>query len=177
MKIMKLLLPVFVLAGSAAIVFGASKALDGVAKENRAKDRQYVMEHLLPGCTEFSEIAYEGEDTNIVTVYEGTDGFVVETKVAGYVDEMTVMVGVNGEGVVTGLVVMDMAETFGLGQKSLDEVDFLSQFLGTNGNVEIGVDVDGISGATVTSKALAKAVNSASAYVPGADISSSATEW
>ena len=177
MKMTKLLLPIFVLLGAAAMVFGTSKALKGVAEENQIKDRQYVMEHLLPGCKEFSEIVYEGEDTNIVAVYEGTEGFIVETKVAGYVDDMTVMVGVNGEGVVTGLVVMDMAETFGLGQNSLDDVDFLSQFLGTNGNSEIGVDVDGISGATVTSKALAKAVNSASAYVTGVDISSSATEW
>ena len=31
--------------------------------------------------------------------------------------------------------------------------------------------------ATVTSKAVVKAVNSASAFVTGADVSSSATEW
>lgn len=177
MKLNKLLLPVGTLLGAAAILFGASAMLEGTEKANRESDRQYVMEHLLPGCTEFTEEAYEGEDTNIVSVYKGNEGYVVETKVAGYVDEMTVMVGVNGEGVVTGLVVMDMAETFGLGQDSLNDVDFLSQFLGTNGNLEIGVNVDGISGATVTSKALAKAVNSASAFVTGADISSSATEW
>ena len=173
----KLLLPVVVLLVSAGVLFGATAALEGTAKANIEKDRQYVMEHLLPGCTEFSEELYEGEDTNIVSVHKGNEGYVVETKVAGYIDEMTVMVGVDNEGAVTGLVVMDMAETFGLGQDSLTDVDFLSQFLGTKGNVEIGVDVDAISGATVTSKALAKAVNSASAYVTGADISSSATEW
>jgi electron transport complex protein RnfG len=173
----KLLLPVLVILGSAAVLFGASVALEGTAKANRENDRQYVMEHLLPGCTEFSEELYEGEDANIVSVHKGNEGYVVETKVAGYIDDMTVMIGVDNEGVVTGLVVMDMAETFGLGQHSLDDVDFLSQFLGTNGNVEIGVNVDAISGATVTSKALAKAVNSASAFVTGADISSSATEW
>lgn len=177
MKLNKFLLPVVVLLGSAAILFGVSTVLEGTAKANRESDRQYVMEHLLPGCTEFTEEAYEGEDTNIVGVYKGNEGYVVETKVAGYIDEMTLMVGVDNEGVVTGLVVMDMAETFGLGQHSLDDTDFLSQFLGTNGNVEIGAGVDAIAGATVTSKAVAKGVNSASAFVTGADISSSATEW
>ena len=37
--------------------------------------------------------------------------------------------------------------------------------------------VDGVTGATVTSKAVVKAVNSAKAFVTGADVSSSATEW
>lgn len=177
MKLNKWILPVVALLGSAVILFGASTVLEGAGKANRENDRQFVMEHLLPGSTEFTPEAYDGEDANIVGVYKGNDGYVVETKVAGYIDEMTIMVGVNGEGVVTGLVVMDMAETFGLGQHSLDDIDFLSQFLGTNGNVEIGADADAISGATVTSKAVAKAVNSASAYVTGADVSSSATEW
>ena len=38
-------------------------------------------------------------------------------------------------------------------------------------------DVDALTGATVTSKAIAKAVNSASAYVTGADVDSGATQW
>ena len=38
-------------------------------------------------------------------------------------------------------------------------------------------NVDALTGATVTSKAVVKAVNSASAFVTGADVSSSATEW
>ncbi|MEE1086404.1 MAG: FMN-binding protein [Schaedlerella sp.] len=177
MKIKNMLLPVIVFLGAAILLFGVSFALQGTETKNREKDFQFVAEHLLPGCTEFSEELYEGEDESIVSVYKGTNGYVVETKVAGYVDDMTVMVGVDTEGTVTGLVVMDMAETYGLGQRALDDVDFLSQFLGTKGNVEIGADVDAMSGATVTSKSLAKAVNSASAYVTGADVSSSATEW
>lgn len=177
MNIKNMLLPVIVLVGSAAVLFGASAALKNSEAEKRAEDRQFVMEHLLPGCTEFTEETYEGKDANIVGIYKGTDGYVIETRVAGYVDDMTVMVGVDREGAVTGLVVMDMAETYGLGQRALDDVEFLSQFLGTKGNAEIGTDVDAMAGATVTSKSLAKAVSSASAYVTGADISSGATEW
>lgn len=38
-------------------------------------------------------------------------------------------------------------------------------------------EIDAMSGATVTSKAVVRAVNSAAAFVTGADVSSSATEW
>ena len=41
----------------------------------------------------------------------------------------------------------------------------------------VGEDIDALTGATVTSKAVTRAVNSAVAFVTGADISSSATEW
>ena len=56
--------------------------------------------------------------------------------------------------------------------------DKLSQLLHIIGNQYVDtVDVDGITGATVTSKAIARSVNSAVAFVTGADISSGATSW
>jgi electron transport complex protein RnfG len=67
---------------------------------------------------------------------------------------------------------------------ALNNSEFLLQFLNTEGGVAIGSDtvetenyVDGISGATVTSKAIARCVNSAVAYVTGADVDSGATSW
>jgi Na+-translocating ferredoxin:NAD+ oxidoreductase RnfG subunit len=39
------------------------------------------------------------------------------------------------------------------------------------------IEVDAITGATVTSKAVARSVSSAVAYVTGADVASSATTW
>ena len=87
------------------------------------------------------------------------------------------MVGVSNEGKVTGLVVEDMQETRGLGAKALTDVPFLAQFLLTTGEAEVGTNIDALTGATVSSKAVTKAVNSAVAYVTGADTSSSATEW
>ena len=65
-------------------------------------------------------------------------------------------------------------------------MEFLSQFLYTTGDVVIasndasqteGTEVDALSGATVTSKAIVRCVNSAVAYVTGADVSSAATSW
>ena len=47
----------------------------------------------------------------------------------------------------------------------------------TEGDAEIGNGIDAISGATVTSKAIARSVNSAVGFVTGADTSSGATSW
>lgn len=87
------------------------------------------------------------------------------------------MVGVSNEGTVTGLVVRDLSETYGLGANALTDTAFLSQYLETSGDAEVGNNVDAITGATVTSKAVTRAVNSAVAYVTGADSTSSATTW
>ena len=161
---------------TAAILFGLSTALSGTADKNAATVDQAVMESLLPGSTEFAPEEYSGEDANIQSVRKGQTGFVVTLSTHGYVDEITMMVGVSNEGTVTGLVVVDQHETSGLGGKILTDVDFLSQFL-YGGSVEVGTDVDAITGATVTSKAVARCVNSAVAFVTGADADSGATSW
>ena len=87
------------------------------------------------------------------------------------------LVGVSNEGTVTGLVVRDLSETYGLGANALTDTEFLSQYLETSGEAEVGNNVDAITGATVTSKAVTRAVNTAVGYVTGADTTSSATTW
>ena len=87
------------------------------------------------------------------------------------------LIGVSTDGYVTGLQVRKMEETFGLGAEALTDWQFLAQFLRTEGDAEVGTNVDAITGATVTSKAIARSVNSAVAFVTGADVSSGATSW
>ena len=87
------------------------------------------------------------------------------------------LVGVSNDGTVTGLVVKDMHETLGLGAKILNDWEFLAQFLQTSGDAEVGTTVDALTGATVTSKAVTRCVNSAVAVVTGADAESAATSW
>ncbi len=168
---------VIVLALSAAVVFGARVGLAGTAAANREAEAAEMMGILLPGNASFVPETYDGEDTNITAVYKGDTGYVVETTTAGYVDDVVLWVGVSNEGKVTGLVARELHETFGLGQGALNDMDFMGQFVGTSGDAAVGENVDALTGATVTSKAVAKGVNSAVAFVTGADVSSSATEW
>ena len=135
------------------------------------------MQTLLPGSTRFTVEPYTGEDANIVSIHKGETGYVIETVTYGYVDNIRMLIGVSNDGKVTGLMVRDMKETFGLGAQALTDTDFLAQFLNTSGEAAVGETVDALTGATVTSKAITRAVNSAVAYVTGADASTGATSW
>ncbi len=169
--------PIAAIVLSAAILFGTSLALSGVAKENGKREHLQIMQTLLPGSTEFTVEPYTGEDANIVSIHKGETGYVIETVTYGYVDNIRMLIGVSNDGKVTGLMVRDMKETFGLGAQALTDTDFLAQFLNTSGEAAVGETVDTLTGATVTSKAITRAVNSAVAYVTGADASTGATSW
>ena len=162
---------------TAAILFGASFALQGVAAQKAQEEHLWLMQTLLPGSTSFTVEPYSGEDAAIRSVHKADNGFVIETVTYGYADEITMYIGVNNDGKVTGLVVWDLSETYGLGREALTDHEFLAQFLRTEGDAEVGTHVDAISGATVTSKAVARSVNSAVGFVTGADTSSAATSW
>ena len=170
-------LPISVIVIAAAVLFAVSGGLAGVEKANMAKARLEKMQTLLPGSTEFTEEAYTGEDTNIRSVHKAENGYVIETSVYGYAGDITMFVGVSNEGAVTGMVVNDLSETYGLGANALTDHVFLAQFLNGEGDFTIGSGIDGITGATVTSKAIAKSINSAVAFVTGADVESGATSW
>lgn len=172
-----ILVPIITIVASALILFGVSTALKGVTEVNAAKAKLWHMLTILPGSVEFVEEEYSGDDANIRAAYKAENGYVVETVVYGYAGNITMLVGVNNDGYVTGMVVTDLQETFGLGAEALTDHVFLAQFLNTPGELEVGADVDAITGATVTSKAIAKSINSAVAYVTGADIATGATEW
>ncbi len=180
----------------AVVLFGATWALRDVAAANAQKEHIRLMQTLLPGSETFTLEPYTGEDANIRSVHKGENGFVIETCTNGYAGEITMLIGVSNEGKVVGLRILNMSETLGLGANALTDHEFLAQFLNTTGGVAIqtgGEDafsgatgssggdtetyVDGITGATVTSKAIARSVNSAVAYVTGADVESGATSW
>ena len=168
---------ILVLLVAAIVLFGVSFALNGFAAQNAQREHLWLMQTILPGSKTFTEEAYTGEDANIVATYKAENGYVVETCVYGYAGEITMLIGVSNEGTVTGLQVRDMSETQGLGGEALWNWDFLIQFLNNAGDAEIGTNVDGLTGATVTSKAIARSVNSAVGFVTGADVESSATSW
>lgn len=166
-----------VLVLAAVVLAGARYGLSGVAAQRAEAELNLVLGQLLPGSTSFEEEPYSGEDTNIVAVYKSEAGYVVATVTAGYAGDIALLTGVSNDGEVTGVLVRDMQETYGLGRKAVSDGAFLSQFLNTKGDAAVGENVDALTGATVTSKAITKGINSAAAFVTGADVSSEATEW
>ena len=192
------LTPLIALVISALLLFGMAYGLNGMANENARAEHMRILQTLLPGSAEFVVEPYDGEDANIRSVHKGETGYIIETVTYGYAGEITMLIAVKNDGTVCGLVVRGMSETFGLGWRALTDWEFLAQFLkigtsatiGTPGEVDAfsgatgetvetddTVYVDGITGATVTSKAIARCVNSAVAYVTGADAVTEATSW
>lgn len=171
------LICVIAIVVSALVLLAASFGLRGVAQANAQAEHLKTMQTLLPGSENFVVEPYTGEDANIRSVHKGETGFVIETATQGYADEIVLLVGVSKEGTVTGLQVRQIHETVGLGQTALTDWEFLAQFLHSDGSLTVGTDVDALTGATVTSKAVARCVESAVAYVTGADVESGATSW
>ena len=171
-------IPAIVILCAIGILFGLTFGLQQIATAKAEAEHLKIMQTLLPGSSDFILEPYAGDDANIRRVHKAEDsGYVIETITAGYAGNIRMLIGVSKDGKVTGLVVREMNETPGLGLKALNDTDFLAQFLNSEGDAEIGTKVDAITGATVTSKAIARCVNSAVAYVTGADIDSGATSW
>lgn len=169
--------PVITILLAAALLFGVAFFLNDIAAKNAQTEHIKIMQTLLPGSNDFVLEPYTGDDTNIRTVHKSENGFVIETVTVGYAGDITMLIGVSNEGTVTGVVVRELSETIGLGANALTDHEFLAQFLNTSGEAEVGTTVDAITGATVTSKAITRSINSAIAFVTGADTESGATSW
>ncbi len=88
-------------------------------------------------------------------------GYAIQVLPRGYGGPITLMVGVS-EGKVEEIEVVDLKETPGLGDGILNK-DWQKQFLGktVNDSLEVRKDIDAVSGATISSKAVANGVKAA----------------
>ena len=78
--------------------------------------------------------------------------------VKGWHDGVVVTVEVDQNLVITALTVDASSEFYALGGKCADEA-FTSQFIGKKAPLTLGVDIDAVTGATLTSQAVVDAVN------------------
>lgn len=159
-------LSLFIIAAVAALVLALVNAVtaDAIA-ERAAAERQAAMENVAPGANVFSELY--SEDTTISGItgaYDGTTlvGYCVEVAPNGFGGAISLMVGVDTGGSVTGVVILDHSETAGLGARA-DSPDFLNQYIGKSGTIGLTGDnaIDALTGATITSKAVTSGVNTA----------------
>ncbi len=167
----RLVLSLFVIAAAAALVLALVNQLtaETIAMREEAA-RQEAMTCVVPGANVFSDL-YSNDDTveRISGAYNGTQfiGYCVEVSPNGFGGPISLMVGVNPDGAVTGVTILDHAETPGLGAKA-ENPDFLAQFNGKSGKIVLGKDedsVNAITGATITSKAVTTGVNTATTAV------------
>ena len=110
---------------------------------------------------------------NVSAMYEAVSGgevvgHVVEVTTNGFGGAINMVVGVDMNGKVTGVSVIKDAETANLGTKVTRTQSVLDRFIGLGGTITVNSGenrFDGVTGATVSSKAVAEGVNTALAAV------------
>ena len=108
----------------------------------------------------------------IVKAYDSSDkelGYIITvTDANGYGGDIKMTVGIDSTGTITGLEILDISETAGLGMKA-KEASFREQFKGikadkityTKNGKSADNEIDAISSATITTKAVTGGVNGA----------------
>ena len=127
---------------------------------------QAAIQAVLPGGGD--EIDFT-DDTGLVSVvYKGEAGYAVQVAPGGFDGPITMMVGVDFEGNILGISVIKHTETAGLGAvaaaKTSAGENFRAGFVGQSGSVAVtkdGGEIDAITGATITSRAVCAGVNAA----------------
>ena len=145
-----------------------TKCLDDKLKG--ADDKRHIVLCGGTGClsSNSKEIMQKFEEVLAAKGSDGSvSGYVMSlTAKEGYGGAITLSMGVKTDGTITGLSVLEASETAGLGAKC-KEPEWQAQFPGKHGpNMEVvkgggasETQIDAISGATITSKAITKAVN------------------
>lgn len=167
---------------AAAAVIAAALCLLQFATQDMLIDRRdqearETMGRLISGGESFTREEYNGDDHRIRAVYRGDGGYVIETATEGYAGEVVLWVGLDDGGTVRGLTVRKLNETMGLGFEAAKDQEFLNQFIQTAGDAALGVNIDGLTGATVTSRAVERGVSAAAAFVTGTDVMTAPTKW
>ena len=141
-----------------------------ISEANEAKTQAAVNEVLEGGGTEIYRASTKDEAVQIVFASE--TGYAIKVITGGFGGNIEMMVGVDKAGNVLGISIIKHGETPSLGAVAADKgsagQSFRDSFVGLSGEVKVskeGGEADTISGATITSKAVADGVNAALKWV------------
>ncbi len=161
------------LLGICAVVALLLGAVNSVTKpiieEIQAEKTAAAMSQVLP-ADEYQKV--ETSHANVTALYRAVSGgeqigYVAEVTSSGFGGALSMVVGVDMDGAVTGVSVTDNSETANIGTKVVNDQAVLDRFIGmSHEDGEITVNsgsnrFDGISGATVSSKGVTAGVNTA----------------
>lgn len=166
-------LSLFLICVVVTALLGLTNAVTAPQIEALALETQEAAKaQVLPGAASFSEAKTVSVNGTAYTYYEGLDaagatlGYVVETAAKGYGGDISLMVGVDAAGAVQGVSILSISETAGLGMNA-ENPEFLAQFVGKSGQIGVlkngssETEIQALTGATITSEAMADGVNQA----------------
>ena len=136
--------------------------------ENGRINTEKSMQTVFADAASFEKTDYAAK--SVVEAYIAKDsanetiGACVITEQNGYGGAVKVLTGVDKDGKITGVEILSHSETPGLGAEAT-KPEFKVQFEGKTKNIGVsrgkasGNEIDALSGATITSKAVTNAVN------------------
>jgi electron transport complex protein RnfG len=174
-ELFKMVFSLVIISLVCSAVLGAVNAVtyDKILELNTAAQNA-AMSQVLPSAatfedkTEMLDAAFL-TDNAVNGVFAATDGAgnSVGTAVVvapnGFGGEIVMIVGIDGGGAVTGVVITELSETPGLGMNATED-SFLSQFDGKSGSLSVVKSgagenqINAIAGATITSRAVTDGV-------------------
>ena len=175
MYVLRLAVTLFLIA---AVVAGVLAGVNAVTKpiidQLNAEKTQKAIEAVLPGGFDEMLTDFDNQGGLVSKVYKGSNGYALEVLPSGFDNTITMMVGVDNNGNVLGISVVSHTETAGLGAVAAATTSageaFRGQFVGKSGSVAVskdGGELDAITGATITSRAICAGVNAALDCVAG----------
>ena len=171
--ILRLALTLLLITGVvAAALAGVNSITASKILENQQVKTQEAIQAVLPGATISGEVAFTDTSGLVKTVYRADKAYAVEVAPVGFGGAITMMVGVSYEGAVLGVAVISQTETAGLGAivaaDSQAGQSFRDQFIGLSGQLAVekdGGEIDSVTGATITSRAVTEGINAALACI------------
>ena len=171
---MKKQMPAWLVLGLIALIAGCALGFTNeltspIIDEQTLVAADEARRAVLPGASEFEQLTVA--DPAIDSCYAGSAngevvGYTAQVTVKGYGGDVEIVVGVDADGVITGLNVggANFSETAGLGAKA-KEPAFTEQFKGLTAPLVLKDNVDSITGASITSGAVVNGVNTAFDYI------------
>ncbi len=166
-KVIKLTVVLFLICAIVSAVLGAvNEVTKGPIETQQREKTEKAYKAVLPYADSFTEIdpaAYAAYKSTInkISVADNGAGYVVETTFSGAQGSITMAVGIDSDMRCAGISIIKHSETSGLGEVAASSsergVSFRKSFIGKDETITVH-DIDAITGATITSKAVAGAV-------------------
>lgn len=155
-----------VATGILAFINSVTKPI--ITKNNAAAADEARLE-VLPAAESFTKKEADGKEYYIGKKGNATVGYVFTTSASGYAGAIEVMTGINSDGIITGISILSINETPGLGMNAKKD-SFLQQYEGSKGPFTViknsypdDNEILAITSATISSRAVTNAVNEATA--------------
>ena len=174
-EIIKLGLTLFVITAITGLILGGAHMItkDSIEKQTITENNN-AMKETLPQADSFKKLNIAVKNEIIEEINQGFTGttlagYTIKVAPKGYNGKVELVVGISLAGKVEGIKIIAQSETPGLGANSV-KAEFYGQFKGKAITPELVVvkttasksnEIDAITGATITSKAVTLGVNDA----------------